>query len=95
MREMLVAENLWDGNDPADPAGSVSAAWKVLARLGAACRYIGLSPDGQREILLLDPRSGGLLASGRGGCTSEAICRAALTVCQAKKVETPARTGTD
>lgn len=79
MREKLVAQNLWDVNDLTDPAGSVEAAWRVLARTGAACRYIGVSPDGQQEMLLVDPRSGGLLASGRGPSTAAAICQAALS----------------
>jgi hypothetical protein len=79
MREKLVAQKLWDANDPTDPASSVEAAWRVLARTGAACRYIGITPDGQQEMLLVDPRSGGLLASGRGASTAAAICQAALS----------------
>jgi hypothetical protein len=79
MREKLVAQKLWDADDPTDPAGSVEAAWRVLARTGAACRYIGVTPDGQQEMLLVDPRSGGLLASGCGPSTAAAICQAALS----------------
>lgn len=79
MREKLIAQNLWDENDLTDPAGSMAAAWRVLSRTGAACRYIGVSPDGQQEMLLLDPRSGGLLASGRGPSIADAICQAALS----------------
>jgi hypothetical protein len=82
MREKLVAERLWDADDLTDPAGSVEAAWRVLARTGAACRYIGISPDGQQEMLLVDPRSGGLLASGKGPSTAAAICQAALSARQ-------------
>jgi hypothetical protein len=78
MRERLIAAKLWEREDPTDPAASISAAWKVLARLGAACRYSGLSQDGQREYLLFEPASGKLLATGRGRSTPEALCLAAL-----------------
>lgn len=78
MREKLIAAQLWDSNDPGNPSEDMSAAWHVLARIGAACRYSGLSQDGQREYLLLDPKTGGLLASGRGRSTPEALCQAAL-----------------
>lgn len=82
MRDQLIAANLWDGENPDDPSKNINAAWRVLARVGAACRYSGQSLDGQREFLLTDPRTGGVLACGRGRSTPEALCRAALAALQ-------------
>lgn len=84
MRERLIAANLWDVQNPEDPSISINAAWQVLARVGAACRYSGQSLDGQREFLLTDPRTGGVLACGRGRSTPEALCKAALAACQGR-----------
>ncbi|MBE0596173.1 MAG: hypothetical protein IH614_02775 [Desulfuromonadales bacterium] len=80
MRKRLVAAKLWDWNDPDDPLTSMSAAWQVLSRLEAACRYLGVGPDGEHEFLLLHPRSGALLARGRGHTSPEALCQAALAL---------------
>ena len=91
MRVRLIAEKLWDGNDPLDPARNISAAWKVLARVGAACRYLGLNPEGEHEFLLVDPKSGDLVASGHGRSTPEAMCMAALKARQTRTAETPPR----
>lgn len=82
MRERLISAKLWDSENPADPAASISAAWQVLSRVGAACRYTGLSQDGKREFLIYDPKSGRPLASGRGSSTPEALCLAALAAHQ-------------
>jgi hypothetical protein len=78
MRERLIAAELWDSRNPGDPSQSILAAWQVVSRLGAACRYSGMSPDGQKEFLILEPRTGALLACGRGRSTPEALCMAAL-----------------
>ncbi len=91
MRVRLVAEKLWDGNDPLDPTRNISAAWKVLARVGAACRYLGLNPEGEHEFLLVDPNSGNLLASGHGRSTPEAMCMAALKARQTGRGNLPSR----
>jgi hypothetical protein len=51
-------------------------AWQQLAQTGAASRYGGRAPDGRHEILLLQPQTGQLLASGRGETVALAICAA-------------------
>lgn len=81
MRERLIEAQLWNREDPVNPGQSVCAAWQVLARLGAACRFGGRGQDGRLEYLIVDPADGRLLAVGRGESTPEALCAAALAAC--------------
>ena len=78
MRGKLIAVQLWEEKDVRDPSTDVTCAWKVLARLGAPCRYGGKAPDGNLEYLVLDPDDGAVRASGRGATQARAMCAAAL-----------------
>jgi hypothetical protein len=88
MRERLIAAKLWNRENAGDPGQSIAAAWSVLARLGAACRYGGKSQDGRHEYLIVHPGDGRLLASGKGSSTPEALCAAALAA-QRQLEQTP------
>ncbi len=78
MRDKLIAAHLWDGQDGSDPGQSITSAWRVLARLGAAYRYGGKTLDGQFEYLIIHPKTGGLIASGKAASIPAAMCEAAL-----------------
>ncbi|BCR03353.1 hypothetical protein DESUT3_04220 [Desulfuromonas versatilis] len=81
MRERLIAANLWNRENAENPGQSITAAWLVLARLGAAYRYGGKTQDGRFEYLIVNPQGGTLLASGKGISIPEAMCEAALAAC--------------
>lgn len=78
MKERLIAAHLWNQESAGDPGHSITAAWLVLARLGAAYRYGGRTQDGRFEYLIVNPENGGLVASGKGASIPEAMCEAAL-----------------
>jgi len=58
----------------------INEAWRRLAASGAASRYGGRAPDGRHEVLLTQPVSGRLLATGRGDSVAQAICAALAAV---------------
>lgn len=78
MREQLVKAGLWEASNPNNPALSVTAAWQLLSRSGAAWRYRGQTAGGDYEYLIYEPDSGSTLATGRGKTAAIAICSAAL-----------------
>jgi len=78
MEKQLIEENLWSPAEGPSPAQNITAAWRVLARLGAPGRFVGRTQDGQYEYLIADARDGRMLASGKGESMPAAICAAAL-----------------
>ncbi|PLX96742.1 MAG: hypothetical protein C0622_14170 [Desulfuromonas sp.] len=78
MEQKLIDAQLWTAEDGHLNNLSCSDAWRVLARLGAPYRYAGKAQDGRSEYLVLDPKTGNVIATGRGESTSEAMCEAAL-----------------
>ena len=78
MRQRLIEAGLWEQSDGASPEKDILCAWRVVSRLGYPGRFGGLSQDGQCEYLIVNPQTGGLLASGKGLSVTEAMCAAAL-----------------
>ena len=78
MEQRLIDAQLWSQRDGHLNNLSCSDAWRVLARLGAPYRYAGRARDGRLEYLILHPKTGEVIATGRGETTSEAMCEAAL-----------------
>jgi len=78
VRDELIAAGLWDAHNSNDPGLSVTAAWQVLARIGAACRYAGRTGNGDYEYQIYHPDTGAPIASGRGSTAALAMCQAAL-----------------
>lgn len=78
MREELIAVGLWDSHNPNNPSVSITAAWQVLSRVGAAYRYLGRTTEGDFEYLVYNPRTGSTIAHGRGATAPLAMCVAAL-----------------
>jgi len=56
----------------------ISLAWRTLARLGFPARYGGRAQNGFYEYVIVDPRSGTLLATGLGETLEISMCEAAL-----------------
>lgn len=78
MRDELIAAGLWDAHNSNDPGLSVTAAWQILARIGAACRYAGRTGNGDYEYQIYHPETGAPIALGRGTTAALAMCQAAL-----------------
>lgn len=78
MEKRLIDAQLWSHQDGHLSEHSYSAAWRVLSRVGAPYRFSGKSCDGQFEYLVLDPKSGAVVATGRGDSSSKAMCEAAI-----------------
>ena len=57
---------------------NISVAWNVLSRLGCPARYCGRSADGSYEYVIINPKTGDFLASGKGETLEYSICDAAL-----------------
>ena len=64
--------------DDADPEIDISVAWGTLARLGYPARYGGKAQDGSYEYVIINPQTGGFLATGRGATLEMSMCEAAL-----------------
>lgn len=60
------------------PVIDISVAWSTLSRLGYPARYGGKAQDGSYEYVIVDPRSGTLLATGKGETLEMSMCEAAL-----------------
>lgn len=56
----------------------ISLAWSTLAHLGYPARYGGKAQNGFYEYVIVDPRSGTLLATGQGETLEISMCEAAL-----------------
>lgn len=61
-----------------DPEINISIAWSTLSRLGYPARYGGKAQDGSYEYVVIDPRTGNFLASGKGSTLERSMCEAAL-----------------
>ena len=60
---------------------NISYAWSILSRLGLPARYGGRSPEGSYEYIIINPRTGCFLATGKGETLEKSICEAALNAC--------------
>ena len=56
----------------------ITMAWHELSRLGLPYRYGGRAMDGRFEFLIVHPRTGATITSGRGGTIIQAMAEAAL-----------------
>jgi hypothetical protein len=82
MEKRLIDANLWTQADGSLEEQGYGAAWRVLARIGVPYRFSGKSCDGMFEYLVLHPRTGEVIATGRGDSSSVAMCEAALAAQQ-------------
>ena len=64
--------------DDADPEIDITCAWGTLSRLGYPARYGGKAQDGSYEYVIIDPQTGGFLATGKGATLEKSMCEAAL-----------------
>ena len=60
------------------PDIDISLAWSTLSHLGYPARYGGKAQNGFYEYVIVDPRSGTLLATGQGETLEISMCEAAL-----------------
>ena len=56
----------------------ITMAWHELSRLGLPYRYGGRAMDGRFEFLIVHPRTGATITSGRGRTIIQAMAEAAL-----------------
>ena len=56
----------------------IKVAWSVLSKLGYPARFCGRAQDGSYEYVILDPKTGNFLATGKGKTLEYSICEAAL-----------------
>ena len=78
MKNRLIAAELWSQDDGQLNEQTCSDAWQVLSRLGAPYRFAGKSFDGRFEYLVLHPKTGDVIATGRGDSSPKAMLEAAL-----------------
>jgi hypothetical protein len=78
MEKRLMDAQLWSQGDGHLNEQDCTAAWQVLSRLGAPYRYAGRSFDGLFEYLILHPKTGAVIATGKAESTALAMCEAAL-----------------
>ena len=57
---------------------SISYAWSQLARLGFPARYGGRAQDGSYEYVVIDPKTGQFIATGKGPTLEQSMCEAAI-----------------
>jgi hypothetical protein len=55
----------------------ITMAWHELSRLGLPYRYGGRALDGRFEFLIVHPRTGATITSGRGRTVIQAMSEAA------------------
>ena len=85
MEQRLINVRLWSRDDGQLNQLDCSDAWQVLSRLGAPYRFAGHSRDGLLEYLVLDPKTGEVIATGRGESTPLAMFEAAIAACEVLK----------
>ncbi|MBW2452251.1 MAG: hypothetical protein JRF07_07865 [Deltaproteobacteria bacterium] len=56
----------------------ITLAWSFLSRLGSPARYCGQAQDGSYEYVIIDPKTGGFLATGKGESLEYSMCEAVL-----------------
>ena len=78
MRTQLIKVGLWDDREKGEPGRDISSAWSVLSRLGCPGRYGGRTQDGLYEYVIVNPKTGSLMTSGKGVTLAVAMCKAAL-----------------
>jgi hypothetical protein len=75
-------KNLVEGVDQSIGENSseedITLAWHELSRLGLPYRYGGRAMDGRFEFLIVHPRTGATITSGRGRTIIQAMSQAAL-----------------
>ena len=64
--------------DDDDTEIDISVAWGTLSRLGYPSRYGGKAQDGSYEYVIIDPKTGNFLATGKGATLEKSMCEAAL-----------------
>jgi len=57
---------------------NICVAWSALSQLGCPARYAGKTDDGLHKYVIMDPRSGSLIASGLGETVELSMCEAAI-----------------
>lgn len=67
---------LGDGSEISDI--DIKVAWSVLSKIGYPARFCGRSQDGSYEYVIIDPKTGSFLATGKGSTLEYSICEAAL-----------------
>lgn len=77
MKSRLINAGLLRTDDDL-PEIDISLAWKTLSHLGFPARYGGKAQNGFYEYVIVDPRSGTLLATGQGETLEMSMCQAAL-----------------
>ena len=78
MEKRLIDAQLWSRGDGQLNEQDCNDAWQVLSRLGAPYRFAGRSCDGLWEYLIIHPKTGDVVATGRGELSPLAMCEAAL-----------------
>jgi len=80
MKRRLQKAGLFCG-ETTDPEISISLARSILSRIGLPARYAGKAQDGSHEYLIINPRTGAFLTSGKGDTLEYAMCSAAINAC--------------
>ncbi len=65
-------------NEGDDPEINITTAWNILSRLGYPARYGGKAQDGSYEYMIINPKTGDLIAKGKGLTLEYSMCEAAL-----------------
>ncbi len=78
MREKLIQAGLLGLDEKMESGPDILTAWKILSRLGHPGRYGGRSQDGLHEYLIVNSKTGSLLASGKGSTVEAAMCEASI-----------------
>jgi hypothetical protein len=85
MKTQLIDVGLWRTGEEGEPGRDISSAWSILSRLGCPGRYGGRTQDGLYEYVIVNPKTGALLTSGRGATLAMAMCKAALSASTLKR----------
>lgn len=78
MRERLIRAGLWGMGEKMGSGPDILSAWSRMSRLGHPGRYAGRTQDGLHEYLIVNPRTGSMLASGKGNTVEAAMCEASI-----------------
>lgn len=78
MKERLIQTGLWKTGERIEPEPDISSAWRIMSRLGYPGRYGGRTQDGLHEYLIVNPRTGSLMTTGKGISVAAAMCEASI-----------------